>query len=403
LDENSDQFKALYRHARPVDLEKWESVKALEVNTMYRARSIALQLKLRMKLSDVEYQGDGKKATFYYTADERVDFRELIKKLADEFKIRVEMRQIGLRQEASRLGGIGSCGRELCCSTWLTDFKIVSTSAARYQNLSLNPLKLSGQCGKLKCCLNYELDSYMDALRDIPDSNSRLESQKGWAGHRKTDIFKRMMWFAYTGEEGNAANNSDNWIALSVDRVKEIIAMNKAGEKPADLNDFSEVMPDEKPMDYADVVGQDSLTRMIDKKKKKKKKKGDKRINKPQGSGDSRGPNQQRAKPFKPERERSDQSSRGEQQGGQAPKTEQRPHDSQPRKHEQNRPPRSPVKPQSERNPQPSSSQVPPPQSKPPQQSQSTPPVVTPPKQEQKSDNPPMRVRQIPPRKNPNE
>jgi cell fate regulator YaaT (PSP1 superfamily) len=189
--EDSDEIKALYRLARPADVEKFNAVKALEVETMYRARSIALSLNLRMKLSDVEYQGDGKKATFFYTAEERVDFRELIKKLAEEFKVRIEMRQIGMRQEASRLGGIGSCGRELCCSTWLTDFKVVSTSAARYQNLSLNPLKLAGQCGKLKCCLNYELDSYIDAIADIPDSNSRLETKKGYALHRKTDIFQK--------------------------------------------------------------------------------------------------------------------------------------------------------------------------------------------------------------------
>jgi len=267
LTETSEEIKALYRIARPADIEKWNAVKEMEVETMYKARSMALMLKLRMKLSDVEYQGDGKKATFYYTADERVDFRELIKKLAEEFRVRIEMRQIGMRQEASRLGGIGSCGRELCCSTWLTDFKIVSTSAARYQNLSLNPIKLAGQCGKLKCCLNYELDSYMD----IPDSNTRLETLKGIAVHRKTDIFKRMIWFAYL-EESPGGGNSDNWIALSVDRVKEIINLNKQSEKPADLNDYVESLPREKPMDYADVVGQDSLTRMMDKKKKKKKK-----------------------------------------------------------------------------------------------------------------------------------
>ncbi|MBK7390412.1 MAG: hypothetical protein IPI23_15480 [Bacteroidetes bacterium] len=274
--EDSDEIKALYRLARPADVEKFNAVKALEVETMYRARSIALSLNLRMKLSDVEYQGDGKKATFFYTAEERVDFRELIKKLAEEFKVRIEMRQIGMRQEASRLGGIGSCGRELCCSTWLTDFKVVSTSAARYQNLSLNPLKLAGQCGKLKCCLNYELDSYLDAISDIPDSNSRLETKKGYALHRKTDIFKRMMWFAYveTGAPGEFVN-SDNWIALSVDRVKEVISMNKQGEKPVDLNDYVETTLYEKPLDYADVVGQDSLTRMMEKKGKKKKKKGE--------------------------------------------------------------------------------------------------------------------------------
>jgi cell fate regulator YaaT (PSP1 superfamily) len=273
ITDDSDKVKTLYRIARPADIEKWESVKALEFDTMHKARSIALKLNLKMKLSDVEFQGDGKKATFYYTADERVDFRELIKKLAEEFRTRIEMRQIGMRQEASRLGGIGSCGRELCCSTWLTDFKIVSTSAARYQNLSLNPIKLAGQCGKLKCCLNYELDSYMEAIRDIPEPNVKLETIKGVAVHRKTDIFKRMMWYSFSDSEQGASMNSDNWIPLEVDRVKEIIAMNKQGEKPQDLLDYALFAPVEKKMDYADVVGQDSLTRMMDKKKGKKKKK----------------------------------------------------------------------------------------------------------------------------------
>lgn len=277
FEEQSVEIKALYRLARPADLEKWEAVKALEVSTMYKARTIAGSLRLKMKLSDVEYQGDGKKATFYYTAEERVDFRELIKKLAEEFKVRVEMRQIGMRQEASRLGGIGSCGRELCCSTWLTDFKAVSTGAARYQNLSLNPLKLAGQCGKLKCCLNYELDSYMDALRDIPDAGVRLETEKGYALHRKTDIFKRMMWFAffdqtYAAGPGGETIGADNWVALKVDRVKEILELNKQKLKPAELIEEEEDIPEIKPLDYADVVGQDSLTRMMDKRKKKKKK-----------------------------------------------------------------------------------------------------------------------------------
>jgi cell fate regulator YaaT (PSP1 superfamily) len=279
MTEGSPEVKTLYRLARPVDIEKYEEVKRLEHETMHKSRTIALKLNLKMKLSDVEYQGDGKKATFFYTADERVDFRELIKKLAEEFRVRIEMRQIGMRQEASRLGGIGSCGRELCCSTWLTDFKIVSTSAARYQNLSLNPLKLAGQCGKLKCCLNYELDSYMDALKDIPDSRIRLETSKGYAVHRKTDIFKRIMWYAYTGEtasgEGGDApafGASDSWVPMSVDRVKEIISLNKTQEKPEDLGslDLSVAKPEH---DFNDVVGQDSLTRMDKSKKKKKKKK----------------------------------------------------------------------------------------------------------------------------------
>ncbi len=270
--EDSSQIKTLYRIAKPADIEKWEAVKQLEFETMHKARSIALRLNLKMKVSDVEYQGDGKKATFYYTADERVDFRELIKKLADEFKVRIEMRQIGMRQEASRLGGIGSCGRELCCSTWLTDFKIVSTSAARYQNLSLNPIKLAGQCGKLKCCLNYELDGYMEAIKDIPDSSTKLQTMKGPASHRKTDILKRIMWFGY--DEVEAGMGSDHWVALPVDRVKEVIEMNKSGQKPPDLMSLAEFdEEEEKPVDYADVVGQDSLTRMMDKRKKKKKKK----------------------------------------------------------------------------------------------------------------------------------
>jgi cell fate regulator YaaT (PSP1 superfamily) len=269
ITETSEEIKNVYRIARFADLEKWELVKTLEIKTMYRAREFASFLRLKMKLSDVEYQGDGKKATFFYTAEERVDFRELIKKLAEEFKIRVDMRQIGLRQEASRLGGIGSCGRELCCSTWLTDFKTVSTHAARYQNLSLNTAKLAGQCGKLKCCLNYELDSYMDALKDIPDSDIRLETAKGTALHQKTDIFKRIMWYAYPNAEGRSIN-SDTWIALPVDRVKEIVELNKKSIKPEELRTGNFEIKVAEP-DYADVVGQDSLTRM-DKRKKKKRK-----------------------------------------------------------------------------------------------------------------------------------
>lgn len=330
VEEDAPTIKAFYRLARPADIEKWEAVKTREVETMYRARSIALSLNLKMKLSDVEYQGDGKKATFYYTADERVDFRELIKKLAEHFHVRVEMRQIGMRQEASRLGGIGSCGRELCCSTWLTDFKMVTTGAARYQNLSLNPLKLSGQCGKLKCCLNYELDSYMDALKDIPDSNTRLETARGIAWHRKTDIFKRLMWFAYDNREsGEEAANADQWVVLPVDRVKDILALNKQGEKPADLSDYMEPVAFEKPVDYADVVGQDSLTRMMDKKKKKKKKKNkgggfeseNTASNQPAPTGR---PAQSRA----PQQERSHQRQRPQQQRQQRPQQAKKDQDS---------------------------------------------------------------------------
>jgi cell fate regulator YaaT (PSP1 superfamily) len=266
VDVTSDEVKKLYRIAKQTDIDKWHEAQNLEKETMFRARTIAVKLKLQMKISDVEYQGDKTKAIFYYTADERVDFRELIKVLAEEFKVRIEMRQIGARQEAGRLGGIGSCGRELCCSTWLTDFRSVSTGAARYQQLSLNPMKLAGQCGKLKCCLNYELDSYMDAIKDFPDmSNVRLETQKGSPYHQKTDIFKRTMFFTFSDEP-------DNFIPVSIDKVKEIIEMNKAGQKPPHLIDKTVIETvKEKAPDYENVVGQDSLTR-FDKAKKKKKK-----------------------------------------------------------------------------------------------------------------------------------
>jgi cell fate regulator YaaT (PSP1 superfamily) len=276
LKEDSHEIKQLYRTAKQADVDKWKEVKDLEFTTMHSSRKMALALNLKMKISDVEYQGDGKKATFFYTADDRVDFRELIKRLADQFKVRIEMRQIGMRQEAARLGGIGSCGRELCCSTWLTDFKVVSTSAARYQNLSLNPIKLAGQCGKLKCCLNYELDTYMDAVRDIPDSGIKLLTGKGTLLHRKTDIFKRIMWYALLPEprEGDERTffGAEQWVPMDVDRVKEIIALNKQGVKPDDTGAI-ELEEEEDELGYDDVVGQDSLTRMDRKKKKKKKKK----------------------------------------------------------------------------------------------------------------------------------
>jgi cell fate regulator YaaT (PSP1 superfamily) len=261
--------KKIYRKPNEIDVEKYNAAKDLEWETMHKARKLALDLGLSMKISDVDYQGDKTKATFYYTAEGRVDFRELIKKMAEAFRIRIEMRQIGMRQEASRLGGIGSCGRELCCSTWLTDFKTVSTSAARYQNLSLNTLKLAGQCGKLKCCLNYELDSYMDALKDIPNNIDRIETQKGVAYLQKTDIFKKMMWFSFPGAE--------NWIALPVQQVKELVEMNKQGVKPEAISsaiDTDEIREEKNiNYDYENVVGQDSLTRLDDRNKRKKKRK----------------------------------------------------------------------------------------------------------------------------------
>jgi cell fate regulator YaaT (PSP1 superfamily) len=238
---DDDSIKKIIRIANEKDLEKHEQSIARDLPTMYRTREIVRDLKLSMKVSDVEYQSDGGKATFYYSSDDRVDFRELIKLLATEFKVRIEMKQISLRQEAGRIGGVGICGRELCCSTWLTDFKNVTTSAARYQNLSLNPVKLSGQCGRLKCCLNYELETYMDALKSIPTVEGKLKIRKGNASLQKTDIFKRMMWFGIEGEESN-------WIPVSCDRVAEIIDLNKKGIIPESFENLSPDAPEiEKP------------------------------------------------------------------------------------------------------------------------------------------------------------
>jgi cell fate regulator YaaT (PSP1 superfamily) len=228
----TDIFPNILRLADAKELDKFDQARARELPTLFRTRNIILEQKLNMKLSDVEYQADNTKATFFYSADDRVDFRELIKLLAGEFRIRVEMRQINLRQEAGRLGGIGVCGRELCCSTWLTNFKNVATSAARYQNLSLNPVKLSGQCGRLKCCLNYELDTYMEALKDIPEISVPLQTKQGKAFLQKTDIFRRIMWFAYSEES--------NWHALTVEQVNEVITLNKKGEIPEHLTDEPE-------------------------------------------------------------------------------------------------------------------------------------------------------------------
>jgi cell fate regulator YaaT (PSP1 superfamily) len=269
VEQGSEEIKKLYRKAKEQDIEKWVSARELEEPTMHKARKIAVNLNLQMKISDVEFQGDKTKATFYYTADERVDFRELIKILASEFKLRIEMRQIGSRQEAGRLGGIGSCGRELCCSTWLTDFRTVNTSAARYQQLSLNPVKLAGQCGKLKCCLNYELDAYVEAYKEFPDSEVILQTEKGNAKHQKTDIFRRKMWYAYE-------HDFSKFHMLNIDKVKEIIDLNRKGIKPAELEALvaTEVIIEKQP-DYENVVGQDSLDRfdkkMRDNKNRKKK------------------------------------------------------------------------------------------------------------------------------------
>ena len=226
------ELKKIYRRARVADVEKFLESTRQEERTLYRSREIALNLNLDMKLNDIEYQGDRTKAIFYYTADGRVDFRELIKKLAEEFHIRVEMRQIGFRQESAKLGGIGSCGRELCCSSWITNFQSVTTNVARIQQLSPNPQKLAGQCGKLKCCLNYEYDTYVDALKSFPDNHINLKTKKGEAFYQKSDIFKGLMWYSYVFDRGNM-------LAIPAEKVKEIIDMNNKGKFPEQLEDYA--------------------------------------------------------------------------------------------------------------------------------------------------------------------
>jgi cell fate regulator YaaT (PSP1 superfamily) len=267
LDEKSEGIRKIYRVASERDVTVYDEMKAREPSVLERARTIAMQMNLEMKISDIEFQGDGKKVIFFYTSEGRVDFRELIKRYASEFKTRIEMRQVGYREEASRLGGIGSCGRVLCCSTWLTDYKIVNVSAAKNQNLSINMLKLSGQCGRLKCCLNYELDSYLEALSEFPrNENVKLETKVGVAYLQKTDILKRLCWFAYGG--------STDWVMLDLDRVNEIVKLNAKGTIPETLIDkpyVEEVYI--SPSNPADLIGDDSLTR----------------LDKPKNRGDNRG------------------------------------------------------------------------------------------------------------------
>jgi cell fate regulator YaaT (PSP1 superfamily) len=254
----------VYRKATEKDVEIWQRCRDREEEIKKRSREIAIALQLQMKLSDVEFQGDGSKATFYYTAEDRVDFRQLIKDMAKAFGIRIEMRQIGYRQEAQRLGGIGSCGRELCCSTWLTDFRSVGTSAARYQQLSLNPQKLAGQCGKLKCCLNYELDVYVDALKDFPAADTKLFTEKGLAFCQKVDIFQQKLWFSYRDEPAN-------WHVLSKEQTNEILKMNKAKEPVQSLEAYAVLeVATAKEVVFENVVGQDSLTRFDVPKSKSK-------------------------------------------------------------------------------------------------------------------------------------
>lgn len=264
VDENNTDFKRILRLATDNDISKWKETKAKERQVLVRSRAIARQLNVDLKMTEVEIQADARKATFYYIADDRVDFRELIRLYATEFKVKVEMKQIGARQEAGKIGGIGSCGRELCCSTWLTDFKSVNTNAARYQNLSINQTKLSGQCGRLKCCLNYELDTYLDALQYFPDDADVIEVAKGRAFLVKKDIFRNLMWYTMA--------DSTKHYPLSIETVKNIKAQNKQGIKPAALETVEIISekPKEVEPEFVDVVGQISL-KSLEKNKHKKK------------------------------------------------------------------------------------------------------------------------------------
>ncbi|MFA7491409.1 MAG: regulatory iron-sulfur-containing complex subunit RicT [Mariniphaga sp.] len=261
------EFRKIYRLARPVDIDKWKEAITLEHETMIQARKIAADLKLDMKIGDVEYQGDCTKAIFYYIADGRVDFRQLIRVLADTFRIRIEMKQIGARQEAGRIGGIGPCGRELCCSTWMPGFVSVTTNAARYQEISLNPQKLAGQCGKLKCCLNFEIDSYIDAQKNFPPNNIPLLTEFGEYYFLKADIFKGIYWYSKRGDAPSAL------VSLPVDTVKKIQKMNRAGKKPEKLG-FEDVATTIKKEDtFLNMVGQEDINRFNQPKSKPRKKK----------------------------------------------------------------------------------------------------------------------------------
>ncbi len=298
LREDADITK-IRRRATQEDIDVWQQARFREADTVREARRIIQGLRIEMKLADVEYQGDGRKATFYYTAEERIDFRQLVKELAGAFSIRVEMRQIGARQEAARVGGIGVCGRELCCASWLTDFRTVSTSAARYQQLSLNPQKLAGQCGKLKCCLNFELDQYVEGIKDFPSPNAKFKLKEGRAVVFKMDIFKRLVYLLNLDEPGSSP------VPVAVEDVKELLEMNARGDAPVSIAELAiEEEPDEMEEVYADVVGQDSLTRFDEARRKKRKRGGrdrDRDRNRPaapaSGTGGGAAPKPQPAPP----------------------------------------------------------------------------------------------------------
>ena len=306
--ENDPEMKRVLRRAGDRDLEMWQQNKSREKEALIRTRAITKQLGLNMKMSEVEIQADGRKATFFYIADDRVDFRELIKILAKEFHVKVEMRQIGARQEAGKVGGIGSCGRELCCSTWLTDFKSVNTTAARYQNLSINQSKLSGQCGRLKCCLNYELDTYLDALQFFPDNADTIKVAKGIAFLIKKDIFKNLLWYTLP--------DSNKQYPLTIDRVKKIQQLNAQGVVPEELEavDVTTSRPKEVEPEFVDVVGQISLRSLEKTERRRKSKPQQQSQNRPQQQQQSqnRPPQQQQSQNKPPQQQ---QPPRGGQQG----------------------------------------------------------------------------------------
>lgn len=337
VDEANPEMKKILRRATDRDIELFRQHKERQAGALSKARSIALQLKLDMKLIEVEIQADGRKATFFYTAEDRVDFREMIKIFASEFKVKVEMKQIGIRQEAAKVGGIGSCGRELCCSSWLTDFKSVTTTIARYQNLSINQTKLSGQCGRLKCCLNYELDTYLDALQDFPDNADFLQITRGTATLIKKDIFKNLMWYVLP--------DSNKQYPLTIRRVKEIKALNAKGIKPDELEAVEVVSskPKEVEPEFVDVVGHISLRSL---ERNSKKKQFRERENRGGNRPDNRGGQQQRPdNRNQPRQENRGSGSRPDNRGGQQqrpdnrnqPRQENRMHQKQDR-----RPPNNP-------------------------------------------------------------
>lgn len=307
------EIRRVLRKAKPSDLERFEEAKAKENDTMIRSRKIAEDLKLNMKIGDVEYQGDGNKAIFYYIADERVDFRQLIKVLADTFKIRIEMKQIGARQEAGRIGGIGPCGRPLCCASWMTNFVSVGTAAARFQDISLNPQKLAGQCAKLKCCLNFEVDSYVEAIKHLPGKEIRLETADNTYYYFKFDVFNRLV--TYSTDKSVPAN----LVTISADRAFEVIAMNKAGEKPLSLlAEGDEASTEKKP--YNDLLDQDNISR-FDKKKKKKRQK----------------PKDQQAKPEQPRQPKEPKEPKGPREPKENREPKERPNgEQQPRQRRNN-------------------------------------------------------------------